>query len=215
MMAARPGRCIVFAAILAIAGCGEPDAIRVQDEPVPKGPAVPPIPADQKQFRTLAAMVPADGKENSKDMGPHWWFFKLSGPIAVVNKYEADFNKLIESVRSGPDPEDPIAWALPAGWKREAGGAMQFANLKAPGGDAEVTVSQAGGTVSSNAQRWWTQLWGQERVADGTSPNVDDFTHQRMVNGRIIITVDMAGPKDPKAKAPNGGGPMMNPHGGL
>ncbi len=212
MMAVRPGRCIVLAAMLAAAGCGEPDAIRVEDEPALPQPAVPPIPADQKQFRTLAAMVPADG---GRENDPHWWFFKLSGPTAVVSKYEADFNKLIDSVRSGSQ-EDPISWELPAGWHREAGGAMRFASLKAPGGDAEVSVSRAGGFISSNAQRWWIQLWGRERADDVTAANVNDFTHQRTVNGRIIITVDMAGPKDPNAKDPNGGGPMMmNPHGGM
>ena len=215
MVAARLGRCIVFVAILAFTGCGEPDAVRIQDETPTSRPTIPPIPADQKQFRTLAAMIPVDsGRENS----PNWWFFKLSGPIAVVNKYESDFNKLIDSVRLAPNPEDPITWTLSPGWKREDGVQTGFtkrlASLKAPGGDAEVSVSQAGGIVFLNVQRWWVQLWGRERAEDVTATNVNDYARQRTVNGRLIITVDMAGPKDPNAKDPNGAGPMMNPHGG-
>ena len=212
MKAVRPVRCAVFAVLLAAAGCSDPEGVRVLDEPKPARPGVPPVPADQKKFRTLAAMVPAD---SAKDDERRWWFLKMSGPAEVVGKYEADFDKLIGSLRVSPDPAAPIAWDLPAGWKREGDGkGMRFATLKAPGGDAEVSVTRFGGLVVSNVQRWWGQLWGKEREGDVTAANLLDFARERMVNGRLIFTVDMAGPKDPNAKGPNAGGPMMNPHGG-
>ncbi len=221
-MAARPGRWIVLTAILAVCGCSEPDSIRVHDETPPPRPKGPTVSAEEKKFRTLAAMVPADSGDDQDERDPHWWFLKISGQTAVVSKYETDFNLLINSIRSESNPENPITWMLPSGWKREAAAESRdpfapkrFATLKAPGGDAEVSVSQAGGMVVMNVKRWWIQLWGQEHAGDVSQTNVFDFAKQRLVNGRIIITVDLAGPKDPNAKDPNGGGPMMgHPHGG-
>jgi hypothetical protein len=193
---------------LAAGGCSESESIRVLDEPKSPPPAVPNVFPDQKQYRTLAVMVPADtgGKDN-----PHWWFFKMSGKADVVGKYEADFNKLMGTVHSSASSEEPISWQLPQGWQKTEGSAMRYATLKPPGGEAEVAVSQAGGSVVFNAQRWWGQLWGQEKSAEITPVNLSGFVRQEVVKGRLILRVDMAGPKDPNVK-----GPMMmgNPHGG-
>jgi hypothetical protein len=209
MMAARLGRCrcIVFTAMFAVAGCGEPDAVRVQEEPAPTRPAVPPIPAEQKQFRTLAAMVPVDGAET----GPSWWFFKLSGPAATIGKYEADFNKLFDTILASPDEQNPIAWELPNGWTRQDAlpGSSRFATLKAPGGDAEIAVTRFGGSVLANAQRWWGDLWGKEKEQELTIAMLPEYVQQRTVKGRLILRVDMFGPNDPPKR-----GMIMNPHGG-
>ena len=115
---------------------------------------MPTIPAEQKKYRTLAAMVPGDtgGQDNA-----YWWFLKMSGPAAVIDKYEADFDKLLGTVWAAPGSGEPaITWDLPQGWKREDGGGsslvVRFATLKAPGGDAEIAVSLARGTIVGNAQ---------------------------------------------------------------
>jgi hypothetical protein len=194
-------------AVLFAAGCSDPEGVRVLDERKPAPPAGPTVPADQKQFRTLAAMVPADVEKDN----PHWWFFKLSGPAAVVAKYEADFDKLVGSVRSVADETNPITWELPAGWTAEMAkpGMMRYATLKAPGGEAEVAVSQAGGWVISNVQRWWGQLWGKDKEGDVTPVHLDALVRQQTVKGRLVLRVDLYGPNDPNAR------PMMaNPHGG-
>jgi hypothetical protein len=213
MKAARCARCVVFAVALAVAGCSDSESVRVLEEAKSTKPAPAEIPADQKQFRTLAAMVPAD--DTTKEDSQHWWFFKLSGKAAVVAKYEADFNKLIESLRTQANDNDPVVRTLPSGWTREKGGTgmmSRFATLKSPGGDVEVAVTRFGGLVFMNVQRWWTQLWGKERSGDVTAANVFDYARQRTINGRLVITVDMSGPKDPNAKDPSMGGPMTNPH---
>jgi len=207
MKAARFTRCVALAVALAVAGCSDSESIRVLDESKTQPPAPPQIPADQKQYRTLAAMVPADS--GGKDIA-HWWFFKLSGKAEVIAKYEADFDKLIATVHSSATAEEPITWELPAGWQRTEGSAMRFATLKAPSGEAEVAVSQAGGSVVFNAQRWWGQLWGEDKTAETPPVNLESYVRRQVVKGRLILRVDMAGPKDPNAKRPM----MMNPHGG-
>lgn len=212
MTAARAARHIVLAAALTAAGCSDAENVRVLEEAQPQSKSRT-IPADQKLFRTLAAMVPTDGEAREND--PHWWFFKLSGKADVIAKHESDFNKLIESIHTQPNDENPITWKLPEGWTRERGSQLRFATLKSPDGQAEISVTQFGGLVFMNVQRWWTQLWGKERGSDVTAANVLDFARQRTVNGRVLFTVDMSGPKDPNAKDPSMmGGPMMNPHGG-
>jgi hypothetical protein len=207
MKAARFTRCVALAMALAVAGCSDSESIRVLDEPKPQPPAAPTIPADQKQYRTLAAMVPADtgGKDNA-----HWWFFKMSGKAEAIARSEADFDKLIATVHSSASADEPISWELPLGWQRTEGSAMRFATLKAPGGEAEVAVSQAGGSVVFNAQRWWGQLWGEDKAIEITPVNMDAYVRRQVVKGRLILRVDMSGPKDPNAKRPM----MMNPHGG-
>src|SRR5438309_1336171 len=119
MMAFRPARCVVPAvllvAVLLASGCSESEGVRVLDEQKPTPPAGPTLTPEQKQFRTLAAMVPAD----STTENPRWWFFKLSGPAAVVGKYEADFDKLLGTVLATDDPKNPVTWELPPGWTRE------------------------------------------------------------------------------------------------
>ena len=212
MKAVRIARCIALAVALAAAGCSDSESIRVLEESKTPPAAAPPIPADQKQYRTLAAMVPWD--DDASENAPHWWFFKLSGKTDLVAKNEAAFNSIIESIRTQANEEEPVVWTLPRGWTREKGGSgmmSRFATLKSPDGQAEIAVTRFGGLVSMNVQRWWKQLWGKERANEITPANVFDYAKRRTINGRLVITVDFSGPKDPNAKDPNGG-PMMNPH---
>ena len=204
-MAARPGRWIVFTAIIAVAGCSDSDSIRVHDETPPSRPTAPKIPADQKKFRTLAAMVPVDGKEG-------WWFLKMTGPTALVAKYEADFDKLFNTLSAKADVTNPISWELPSGWTQDIAGreAMRYATLKTPAGELEISVTNFGGSILTNAQRWWGELWGKENVTELTPATLPEYVQERTVKGRLIIRVDMSGPNEPP-KRPM----MMNPHGGM
>ena len=213
MKSARWIRCVLPAVILAVAGCSDPDVIRVLDEPKSTRPPVPPVPDDKKQFRTLAAMFPRDDADEVKKKNPSgsWWFFKMSGPAADVATHEADFWKTVDSVRMNEDANNPLVWQLPAGWTEEkATGEMgQYATLKSPDGKGKIAISLAQGIVLSNVQRWWGQLWGRDQAREVTGVNVSDFSRQRVVNGRLVVTVDLFGPKDPNLKS---GGPMVNPH---
>jgi len=207
-MTARFVRCALLVTLFT-AGCSKPDAVRVLDEPVTR-PPVKDMPPEQKQFRTLAALIPGD---SVGDGGPNWWVFKLSGPSAVIGRFEADFNTFLDSVKASSDPEQPVSWTLPTGWTKGGERQMRFATLIAPEGACEIAVSRAGGTVFANVQRWYIQLCGKERENDVTPANLYDRVRKRMVNGRFLLQVDFAGPKDPNAGTPNMAGPH-NPHGG-
>jgi hypothetical protein len=207
MMAARPGRWIVFTAIIAVAGCSEPDAVRVHDELPPQLATTPTIPVEKKKFRTLAAMVPADGEDDRAT----WWFFKMTGPTALIAKYEADFDKLFNTLQARTDPTIPITWELPPGWTQSeiTPKSMRYVTLKSPGGEIEITVTHFGGTVLANALRWWGELWKDEKGPEFTQAMLPEYVQQRTVKGRLILRADMSGPHEPPKR------PMMNPHGGM
>jgi hypothetical protein len=195
------------------AGCADPESVKVTDEPKQSRPGAANVPPDQKKFRTLGAIYPADG---GGEGAARWWFLKFSGPAELVAQHEADVRKIIESVRTA-DGQNPVTWTLPPGWTEEKGGGFgRFATLKSADGKAVVTVSQAGGTLLANVQRWWTQLWGQDRADDITGTNLPDYAKQTEIRGRIAFVVDVAGPNDPAAKGmmmPPGHGAMPPGHG--
>jgi hypothetical protein len=186
-----------------LAGCTEPEVIRVVDEPKPSPAAAPDVPADQKKFRTLAAMIPENSGPAGNEMG-QWWFFKFTGPADVVEKHRPAFDALVASVTLTGDRHDPITWVVPQGWVQVDEGKSQFTYAKLKVGDkdspVEVTVSKAGGATLMNVNRWRKQL-GLDEV---TGLQLESATTLREVNGRLVVLTDMAGPKEPPK-----GGPMM------
>jgi hypothetical protein len=136
---------------------------------------------DDKPRRILAAVLPLPGLA---------WFFKMTGDDALVAEQKTAFVAFLKSVKREGDPAsaaaDPHAglamplmstqpalakpesakpaWTLPAGWKEEKPGNMQFARFSAPNADgtkAEVTVAVLGGTgggALANVNRWRGQI---------------------------------------------------------
>ena len=121
------------------------------------------------------------------------WFFKLSGPDALVagekGKLIAFLEKLelhSESVAANPPaglevtapaPNAPAAtpgaglptWSVPEGWKAGKPGPSLLASYDLPGGEAKVTVSSLGGLgggLLANVNRWRGQL-GLPAIAEG------------------------------------------------
>ncbi len=146
------------------------------------------------EYRILGAMYPADNPR---------WFFKLPGPTAELTKYEADFDKLIESV-SLPNNDKPPEFTTPEGWKRGPGrGDIVAATIRTPDGKYEVTVTSSSGGVLSNLKRWATdpkQLGGK-----GFDQNdIPKVTKRINANGVKGLRADLRGPNNPATK-----GPMM------
>ncbi|MCS6866218.1 MAG: hypothetical protein RMJ56_09215 [Gemmataceae bacterium] len=180
---------LILAAALAVVplGCGG-DGITSYSVPKPSRPSGP---SGAGEYRLLGLMVPADNPT---------WFFKYNGPAEEIAQYEADFDKLAASIawRDGP-PE----FTVPEGWTRGPGrdGFVKvFATAKPNHGQNELTVTQSGGGVKTNLDRWVGQI--------GLKPSDDDLAkYTKVVDGKNVkvLRVDLRGPKDPTTKR----GPMM------
>jgi hypothetical protein len=91
---------------------------------------------------------------------------------------------------SRPDGPSDVAFDAPSGWtKAEKAGPMRKATYKvphAPGDaeDAELSVSQAGGTVDQNVARWALQL--EKKLPDVKR-------EERTVNGLKVTVVEIHG----------------------
>lgn len=176
-------------AVLAVfpVGCGG-DGINSYSVPKPTQPGEA---ATAGEYRLLGLMVPAENPI---------WFFKYNGPAEEIAQYEADFDKLATSIslRDGP-PE----FTVPEGWTRGPGrdGFVKvFATAKPNNGKNELTVTQSGGGVKTNLDRWVGQI--------GLKPSEDDLAkYTKVVEAKDVkvLRVDLRGPKDPTTKR----GPMM------
>ena len=139
-------------------------------------------------------MFPADDPQ---------WFFKYSGPSDEVAKYEADFDKLIASVKLGATLE----FTAPEGWERrpgrEGGMVKVFATVNTKDGKQEVSITQSAGGVEANLSRWVGQI--------GRRPTPDDVSKFTKVIDAGNVKgrrVDLTGPNNPATKR---GGPMTPP----
>jgi hypothetical protein len=112
-------------------------------------------PAGEPTDRTLAAIV---------TVGEQGWFFKLTGPRAVVEDQVEPFDEFLRSVRfsASGKPE----WKLPDGWRQTAGNDIRFATLLIPSAgkslELSVTVLPKSGDDANyalvNINRWRGQL---------------------------------------------------------
>jgi hypothetical protein len=134
--------------------------------------------ADNPQ-RMLGAIVPYAGAT---------WFFKLTGPTAIVGAEKARFIEFLGTVRPAVPGASPVAqpagmpsapppgvvaavagipdlhWVAPAHWQAKPASAMRKATYLIPGADgatAELAVSAFPGNVGgelANVNRWRGQL---------------------------------------------------------
>ncbi len=202
---------LLAGAALVPVGCGGGDGVSTYT--VPKttdsgkkdtGNPVPAPAAAGGDYRILGAMYPADNPV---------WFFKFSGPVDVVAKYEADFDKLTRTVKLQTDGTELPAFDVPAGWTRTGSRTVQteIGPIKTdetfkfgPQSSLEVTITKSGGGVEQNLGRW-VKMIGLKQ-----SPNdKDKYTKAFDVVGGKGLWVDLQGPRNPATK----GGPMMG--GGL
>jgi hypothetical protein len=174
-------------AVLVAGGCGSDDSIRSYNVPRASEREAR---SESGGYRLLGAMFPADSP---------MWFFKLSGRTEEVAKYEADFDKLIASVKLPPGGKPQFA--LPDGWKRGGPrGDIVAETIKLPSPSLEITITQSQGGVPGNLNRWVGQI--------GLKPGPDDreqYTRLFDAADGKGLRVDLKGPKDPATMR----GPMM------
>jgi hypothetical protein len=187
-------------ALAAVAGCGESEQIRtytVPKEPkievaaAPATTATPPVaeaPAvkpGEPTDRMLTAVVPVDGQA---------WFFKIVGPIAVVEKHEQQLNNFFATL--GVTADGKPTWKLPEGWKEGGERPMRYATLLMPTADKplEVAVSAAiwPGTKESlvaNVDRWRGQLKLPPTDAESVAKDIREIK----AGDKTITIVDLRG----------------------
>ncbi len=117
----------------------------------PKSAAVanaPAAPATDQQ--TLGLIVPVGDKS---------WFFKLTGEATAVAPLESAFTFFAGNIKIEND-KGPT-WTLPSAWKELPGNGFRFATIQIPAADGkplEISVSEAGGDLLANVNRWRQQL---------------------------------------------------------
>jgi hypothetical protein len=142
------------------------------------------VPKDrQAARRLLAAIIPH---------GDRIWFFKLSGPLAEVDKHEKEFEQFIQSVRFTDKPGRPITWTAPKGWREEPGAEMRFATFKLgpKGSPLELVVTPLGEDASSlldNVNRWRDQI-GLPKVGE---QELDRLVREITVDGKPAALIDL------------------------
>jgi hypothetical protein len=104
--------------------------------------------------RMLVAILPS---------GDQAWFFKVVGPIAVVDKHAEEITKFFSSIQN--DGSGRPRWTLPSGWKEDPPQGMRAATFWVPTEDKplEISVSTlpwrgSQDELLSNVNRWRGQL---------------------------------------------------------
>jgi hypothetical protein len=144
------------------------------------------------EYRLLGLMVPAENPE---------WYFKYNGPADEMTKHEAGFDKLAASIALNGNA--PPEFTVPEGWTKgpgREGFVKVFATAKPVDGKQELTITQSGGGVETNLDRWVKMI--------GLKPSRDDVAkYTKVIDGKgvKVLRVDLRGPADPTTKR----GPMM------
>src|SRR5262249_39762485 len=145
---ARPRRAAAGAAalvLLALAGCQRDDEVRHYTAPRAEAPP-PEDDAGPGRQRLLGAVV---GRGEQK------WFVQVTGPEAAVGGHEKEFDDFVATFRfpaAGGRPE----WKAPDGWRKGPPVPFSVASFRLGEGDdaPQLTVSQVGGSVLENVNRW-------------------------------------------------------------
>lgn len=167
-------------AALMVSGCQREEEIRHYRVPKP-----PTFPEPPPKVRMLAAIFPH---------GERSWFFKLTGPNAVVEQQTEAFDRFIQSARFTEKADEPFEWAAPEGWRKVpnrpnslAIAAFQMGPKEEP---AELTVSSAGGSLLANINRWRGQLGLKPIGEDG----LEQVTKSLEIHGVQVTRVELSGP---------------------
>lgn len=170
-------------------GCYRTEPIRSYSAPkessVTAKESAPTATPGEPSDRMLAAILP---------VGNQAYFFKLVGPIPVVEKHEKEISDFFAAVRIGDDGKPK--WQVPSDWSEEGGNPMRLATLKVPadGKPLEVAISVlpwAGDTAAmlSNVNRWRGQL----QLGPITEKQLSENTREIRIGDTPMTIVDLRG----------------------
>ncbi|HVK13850.1 MAG TPA: hypothetical protein VM597_34225 [Gemmataceae bacterium] len=186
-----------------LAGCGPSE--QVSKYTAPKDPVDPDLVSDaptqgEPEVRVLGAIAEA-GKPGEES----WYFFKFQGPKLgdsypprAIERHAADFDAFVKSLKF-PAAGAPT-WTVPAGW-RAVEVQTQFPRIatfrmRKSETTVDLAVSQTGGDLLGNINRWYGQAGAEPIKADEIATKTRVLT----VDGRKVWVVDVSGP------GPKGGG---------
>jgi hypothetical protein len=171
--------CLSAAALLALAGC-ERDEIRSYTA----RRAAPD--AGEAKVRLVAAVFENNGRQ---------WYFKLLGPVDQVSKHAEDFARFLASLRFSDKPGEPVAWEVPAGWKKGPPAPLRYASfVLGPRGQApEVTVSDLDkvSPLLANVNRWCRLNLGRPPLGEA---DLAAATKDIRAGDKAGVLVDLTGP---------------------
>ena len=146
--------------------------------------------------RMLGVIVP---------VGDNTWFFKLSGPAALLDQKKEAFLAFVKTIRPGAAPVAPtvsvippatmpmastgvptaqgkdLTWTAPGDWSAKPASAMRKATFGVPGdngAEAELSITAFPGDVGgvlANLNRWRGQVQLPPLADDSSTPDVTRF----------------------------------------
>ena len=142
------------------------------------------------------------------------WFIKLDGPTTVVNRHEASFATLLDSIAL-TEGSEAISWEVPAGWSESEAGPVQFAALAVDdsANRIKVTVTRlpiapdedVDSYLLNNLNRWRRQL---------SLPPLDSLAdaqfEERSVDGQKLVEMSLYG-REPDGAEENAAGAAPSP----
>jgi len=199
----RSRTCIVIAMVTLASGCNNEDTIRTYTVPKTTEPAVKaprPAPEATGEVRLLGAFVPT-GEPGYN------WFVKFSGPSAVVNAAQGEFEQFLASLKYlGEGAERKLDWKAPKGWRPGPAkpGLRLVTFLVGPTEKpVECYISDRfGGDTLSNVNRWREGDAGLPKI---TEAELASCTSEFRIGDVKCIRVDLTGP------GPVGGKKKMGP----
>ena len=176
---------------VSLTGCGE-EEIRVYKTPKPqesektekKTEGIDPelVELPNATTRLMGAVV--------LDQGDQRFYFKVMGPIDIITKNEAAIEQFLASVKFTKDPNEPLTYKVPEGWKPGKGNQFSLAAFVLAGeGAPELTVSRIGGSLIENINRWLGQV-GLKAIRQN---QLSQISKEMDMDGRKARHIDLKG----------------------
>jgi hypothetical protein len=166
-------------------GKKETETAQKETEPVKTNTtAKTPASEPQKSGTRLLGLAIPDGNST--------WYVKLMGPSEVINDQSKAFDQFVASIKFPKEGDKPMTWTVPEGWRKGKGNQFSYAAFAVgpeSGPSVELTISQVGGSVLDNLNRWRGQL-GLNPIQQS---EIAQTFSEIQIDGKKALKVDMSG----------------------
>ena len=111
-----------------------------------------------------------------------------------MDKVEPTFQKFLASLKFG----ETLKWDMPAEWSKGPENQMRLATLQVPVGEKklDLTITQFGGDVKGNIDRWRAEL-GLDPLGAIGDDEYRKTVKELKVDGKTVYAIDIRGVKKP------------------